>query len=222
MKLTLKVRRLTESGMMIALATAISFVCSLIPVPPFNFPFGGGITIAGMLPIILIAYLYGTRWGLLTGFVYSLIQMLLGHATVSSLFLPVEEGGMQLGAALLICAIDYIVAYTALGLGGIFRKRLSPVKALVLGSIVALATRYLCHIVSGAVFYGVWAEWFFTLDGIYETIGKGILDTFHGSSLSILYSVVYNGCYMIPEMIITPAVAAIIWRIPVLKNRTLA
>ncbi|MBR5615818.1 MAG: energy-coupled thiamine transporter ThiT, partial [Clostridia bacterium] len=207
---------------MIALATAISFVCSLIPVPPFNFPFGGGITIAGMLPIILIAYLYGTRWGLLTGFVYSLIQMLLGHATVSSLFLPVEEGGMQLGAALLICAIDYIVAYTALGLGGIFRKRLSPVKALVLGSIVALATRYLCHIVSGAVFYGVWAEWFFTLDGIYETIGKGILDTFHGSSLSILYSVVYNGCYMIPEMIITPAVAAIIWRIPVLKNRTLA
>ena len=222
MKLTLKVRRLTESGMMIALATAISFVCSLIPVPPFNFPFGGGITIAGMLPIILIAYLYGTHWGLLTGFVYSLIQMLLGHATVSSLFLPVEEGGMQLGAALLICAIDYIVAYTALGLGGIFRKRLSPVKALVLGSIVALATRYLCHIVSGAVFYGVWAEWFFTLDGIYETIGKGILDTFHGSSLSILYSVVYNGCYMIPEMIITPAVAAIIWRIPVLKNRTLA
>ena len=222
MKLTLKVRRLTESGMMIALATAISFVCSLIPVPPFNFPFGGGITIAGMLPIILIAYLYGTRWGLLTGFVYSLIQMLLGHATVSSLFLPVEEGGMQLGAALLICAIDYIVAYTALGLGGIFRKRLSPVKALVLGSIVALATRYLCHIVSGAVFYGVWAEWFFTLDGIYETIGKGILDTFHGSSLSILYSVVYNGCYMIPELIITPAVAAIIWRIPVLKNRTLA
>ena len=43
-------------------------ICSLIPVPPFNFPFGGGITIAGMLPIILIAYLYGTRWGLLHRF----------------------------------------------------------------------------------------------------------------------------------------------------------
>lgn len=222
MKLTLKVRRLTESGMMIALATAISFVCSLIPVPPFNFPFGGGITIAGMLPIILIAYLYGTRWGLLTGFVYSLIQMLLGHATVSALFLPVEEGGMQIGAALLICAIDYVIAYTVLGLGGIFRKYMSPVKALVFGSIVALATRYLCHIVSGAVFYGLWAEWFFTLDGIYEVVGKSILDTFHGNALSILYSLVYNGCYMIPEMIITPAVAAIVWRIPVLKNRTLA
>ena len=84
------IRRLTESGMMVALATIISFVCSLIPVPPFNFPFGGGITIAGMLPIVLVAYLYGTRWGLLTGFVYSLIQMLLGHSTVAGLFLPVE------------------------------------------------------------------------------------------------------------------------------------
>ncbi|MBQ7398586.1 MAG: energy-coupled thiamine transporter ThiT [Clostridia bacterium] len=222
MKLTLKVRRLTESGMMIALATAISFVCSLIPVPPFNFPFGGGITIAGMLPIILIAYLYGTRWGLLTGFVYSLIQMLLGHSTVSSLFLPVEEGGMQLSAALLICVIDYVIAYTALGLGGVFRKPLNPVKALVLGSVVALATRYLCHIISGAIFYGAWAEWFFTLEGIYETIGKGILENVKGGSLALLYSIIYNGCYMIPEMIITPAVAAIIWRIPVLKNRTLA
>ena len=86
MKLTNKITRLTESSMMIALATAISFICSLIPVPPFNFPFGGGITIAGMLPIILIAYFYGTRWGLLTAFVYSLVQLLLGHATVASLF----------------------------------------------------------------------------------------------------------------------------------------
>ena len=217
MKLTLKVRRLTESGMMIALATAISFVCSLIPVPPFNFPFGGGITIAGMLPIILIAYLYGTRWGLLTGFVYSLIQMLLGHSTVSSLFLPVEEGGMQLSAALLICVIDYVIAYTALGLGGIFRKRLSPVKALVLGSIVALATRYLCHIISGAIFYGAWAEWFFTQEGFYS-IGSFIVDHFSGAALSVIYSVFYNGLYMVPEILITAIAAAAVSPIPAIKK----
>jgi thiamine transporter len=222
MKLTLKVRRLTESGMMIALATAISFICSLIPVPPFNFPFGGGITIAGMLPIVLIAYLYGTRWGLLTGFVYSLIQMLLGHSTVASLFLPVEEGGMQLYAALLICVIDYVLAYTVLGLGGVFRKRMTSVKALVLGSVVALSARYVCHIVSGAVFYGAWAEWFFTLEGIYETIGKGILDNFSYGSLALIYSAVYNGCYMIPEIIITPIISMIVLRIPNFKSRELA
>ncbi|MBO5898722.1 MAG: energy-coupled thiamine transporter ThiT [Clostridia bacterium] len=219
---TARARRLTESGMMVALATVISFVCSLIPVPPFNFPFGGGITIAGMLPVILVAYLYGTRWGLLTGFVYSLIQMLLGHSTVAGLFLPVDEGGMQLWAALLICFIDYILAYTVLGLGGIFRKKMTAGKALVLGCVVALAARYLCHIVSGAIFYGAWAEWFFTLDGIYNWIGRAVLETFHGGSLALLYSVVYNGCYMIPEMIITPLVAVLVLRIPVLHKRTLA
>jgi thiamine transporter len=95
-------------------------------------------------------------------------------------------------------------------------------KALVLGCVVALAARYLCHIVSGAIFYGAWAEWFFTLDGIYEMIGKGILATFQGNMLALLYSVVYNGCYMIPEMILTPLVAAFVWRIPALKNRELA
>jgi thiamine transporter len=208
--------------MMVALATVISFVCSLIPVPPFNFPFGGGITIAGMLPVILVAYLYGTRWGLLTGFVYSLIQMLLGHSTVAGLFLPVEEGGMQVWAALLICFIDYILAYTVLGLGGLFRKKMTAGKALVLGCVVALAARYLCHIVSGAIFYGAWAEWFFTLDGIYNWIGRAVLETFRGGSLALLYSVVYNGCYMIPEMIITPIVAVLVLRIPVLRKRTLA
>ena len=217
---TARARRLTESGMMVALATVISFVCSLIPVPPFNFPFGGGITIAGMLPVILIAYLYGTRWGLLTGFVYSLIQMLLGHSTVAGLFLPVEEGGMQVWAALLICFIDYILAYTVLGLGGLLRKKMTATKALVLGCVVALAARYLCHIVSGAIFYGALAEWFFTLEGIYEWIGRAVLDTFSGGSLALLYSVVYNGCYMIPEMIITPLVAVLVLRIPVLRKRT--
>ena len=214
-----RIRRLTESGMMIALATVVSFLCSLIPVPPFNFPFGGGITIAGMLPIVLVAYFYGTKWGLLTGLVYSLIQMMLGHSTVASLFLPVEEGGMQIWAALTVCLVDYVLAYTALGLGGLFRGKGTPRRSLVLGCLVALGARFVCHIVSGTVFYGAWAEWFFTLDGIYNLFGKTILDTFTGNTLSVIYSTVYNGCYMIPEMIITPVVALLVLRIPMIKRR---
>ncbi len=217
-----RIRRLTESSMMVALATVISFVCSLIPVPPFNFPFGGGITIAGMLPIVLIAYYYGTKWGILTGFVYSLIQMLLGHNTVAGLFLPVADGGMVIWKALIVCLTDYILAYTALGLGGLFRKKFSAGKALVLGCIVALGTRYFCHIVSGAIFYGAWAEWFFG-DAIgHLAIAQKILQTFRGASLSIIYSVVYNGCYMIPEMILTPLVGLLVLRIPLFKNKVLA
>jgi len=221
--LSARVRRLTESGMMIALATVISFVCSLIPVPPFNFPFGGGITIAGMLPIILIAYLYGTRWGLLTGFVYSLIQMLLGHSTVVGLFTPDSDSYMgSIAIAITICLIDYILAYTVLGFGSIFRKKMSPIKALVLGSILALTLRYVCHIVSGAIFYGAWAEWFFG-DAIGQlAVSRWVLNTFSGNSLALLYSVVYNGCYMIPEMIITPIIALLVLRIPPLKRRMMA
>ena len=76
MKSSFQTRRLTTSAMMIALATVIAFVCGLITF--LNFPFGGGITIASMLPIVLISYFYGIRWGLLSGFTYSIIQMLLG------------------------------------------------------------------------------------------------------------------------------------------------
>ena len=212
-------RRLTESAMMIALSTVISFVCSLIPVVPFNFPFGGGITVAGMLPVILIGYLYGTRWGLLTAFSYSLIQMLLGHSTVSALFLPIEEGGMPIFSALLICAIDYIFAYTVLGLGGLFKKYTKPGKALLFGTLLATGARYICHIVSGTIFYGAWAQWFFEQPGIYDLIGQRVLETFHGAGLSVIYSVVYNGCYMIPEMILTSVCALLVLRIPAIRKR---
>ena len=120
MKQSFQVRRLTLSGMMLALATVIAFVCGLIPV--LNFPFGGGITIASMLPIVLISYMYGIRWGLLTGFAYSIIQVLLGHGTVAALFTPGDDSYMGIRNAILICLIDYVLAYTVLGLGGLFRR----------------------------------------------------------------------------------------------------
>ena len=126
---------------------------------------------------------------------------------------------MQLWMALCVCFIDYILAYTALGLGGLFRKNMSCAEGLVLGCIDALGVRYLCHIVSGALFYGEWAEWFFTLEGIYELLGKSVLETFDGGALALLYSVVYNGCYMIPEIIITPLVSLLLLRIPSVRKR---
>ena len=74
MKSSFQTRRLTTSAMMIALATVIAFVCGLIPF--LNFPFGGGITIASMLPLVLISSSYGIRWALLSGFTSRIIHML--------------------------------------------------------------------------------------------------------------------------------------------------
>ena len=206
---------ITLSAIMIAFAISISAICSAVPF--LNLPFGGGFTIASMLPIIIVAYMYGTRWGLLTAFVYSIMQMLLGFNTVSSFFLP-GDSQMLWYRAVIVCLIDYVLAYTVLGFGGIFRKRFSTGKALCIGSVFAILLRYIAHIVSGAIFFGTWAEWFFTQDG-FPAWGQAILDTFSGDALATVYSIIYNGTYMIPEIIITAVVACFVTRIPQIKMR---
>lgn len=202
--------RLVESALLIAIAAVLELVSKTLGL---ELPFGGTITLASMFPIVLIAYKYGTKWGLLSGFTYSLVQMLLGAKTVSAMFLPGDDQ-MVLWQAICICLLDYVLAYTLLGLGGIFKGKFKkPAAELALGAFVALLLRYLVHIVSGAIFYGAYAEWFFTQEGFYS-IGEKILGTFSGSSLAIAYSIFYNGLYMVPEIILTTVVAAILGSVP--------
>ena len=207
-----KIKRLVLTAMMLAIATVIAFVCSLIPF--LNFPFGGGITICSMLPIILISYIYGVKWGLFTGVTYSIIQMMLGYGTVGALFTPTDEAYMGIVNALVICLIDYVLAYTSLGLGGLFRNKFeNKGLALCLGSIVAITVCYAFHVLSGFIFYGAWAEWFFEQPEN-AWIGEKVLAIFSGNSLALVYSIFYNGLYMIPEIIITAVFAVIISRVP--------
>lgn len=202
--------RLVESALLIAIAAVLELISKALGL---ELPFGGTITLASMFPIVLIAYKYGTKWGLLSGFTYSLVQMLLGAKTVSAMFLPGDDQ-MVLWQAICICLLDYVLAYTLLGLGGIFKGKFKkPAAELALGAFVALLLRYLVHIVSGAIFYGAYAEWFFTQEGFYS-IGERILGTFSGSSLAIAYSIFYNGLYMVPEIILTTVVAAILGSVP--------
>ena len=202
--------RLVESALLIAIAAVIELISKALGL---ELPFGGTITLASMFPIVLIAYKYGKKWGLLSGFTYSLVQMLLGAKTVSAMFLPGDDQ-MVLWHAICICLLDYVLAYTLLGLGGIFKGKFKkPAAELALGAFVALLLRYLVHIVSGAIFYGAYAEWFFTQEGFYS-IGEKILGTFSGSSLAIAYSIFYNGLYMVPEIILTTVVAAILGSVP--------
>jgi len=203
--------------MLITLGTVISFVCELIPF--LNLPFGGTITICSLLPIVIISWMYGLGWGFGSAFVYSLLQMLIGMKTVAALFIPDSDSYMGLGAAILIILIDYVIAFTSVGIAGIFRGMKNKTLALVLGSIVGTVLCYLFHVLSGAIFYGAWAEWFFT-DTIVKdwSISKSIMENFSGTSLSVLYSFVYNGCYMIPEIIITAIGAAAVSSLPQIKK----
>ena len=212
-------QRLTTSAVMLALAMVLAMVCALIPF--LNLPFGGGFTVASMLPVVIISYMYGMKWGFFSAAIYSVIQVVMDlylgkGSTLIALFMPNSEDYMGIGAAIAILIIDYLVAYTLLGFGGAFRKMKNKTLALTLGVVLALSLRYLAHIVSGYIFYGAWAEWFFTQDNFYA-IGGWILDTFSGEGLAIIYSIFYNGLYMIPEIIITAVAAVIVSRLPVIK-----
>ena len=213
-------QRLTTSAVMLALAVILAMVCALIPF--LNLPFGGGFTIASMLPIVIVSYMYGIKWGMFTSAVYSVLQIVMDlylgkGSTIMALFMPNSDDFMGYTAAVAILIIDYIIAYSVLGLGGIFRKKIkNKTLALSLGVVLALSLRYIAHIASGFIFYGAWAEWFFSQENFYS-IGGWILNSFSGKGLALVYSVFYNGLYMIPEIIITTVAALGISRLPVIK-----
>ena len=207
-----KTRRLTESAMLLALAVMLELAAKMF-IP--EMPFGGQVTLAGMLPVVLISYRHGMRWGFVASFAYALLEMALGAKTVSAAFLPGYFGnGAMILNALCMCLLDYVAAFTVLGLGGIFRSRIeNRGKALACGSLVALGSRYLCHILSGYILFSGYAEWYFTQEG-FPAWGSWLVENLPPVALGVIYSVVYNGMFMIPEMVITAVAALAVAKIP--------
>ena len=205
-------RRLTESAMLLSLAVVLDVISKMF-IPPMTF--GGQVTLASMLPVVLIGYRYGVRWGMASGFCYGLIQMALGGGTVAAAFQPgfFGEGRMILNA-FLMCGLDYLLAYSLLGLAGVFRHVIStPGLALMLGTVTAMTARYLAHVASGYLLFSGWAVWFFTQEG-FPAWGAVLVETLSPEMLGLAYSVVYNGMYMVPETILTAIAAALIARVP--------
>ena len=160
--------KLTESAMMITIAALLS-MAKLI-----DMPYGGSVTLASMLPLVIIAYRHGTGWGILTGFAYGAVQMALGVKNFS--YIPSEFTYIAT-----MVLTDYLVAFAVLGFGGIFRRLCRQQStALALGSVLVSILRYACHVVSG---WTVWAS-------------------FDMSKAGLLYSLAYNATYMLPEMLI--------------------
>ena len=159
---------LTECSLMIALATVLSTF------PLFEMPYGGSITLASFVPIVVVAYRHGARCGLGTAAVASVIQMLLGLKNFS--YFTTWQSLVALAL------FDYVLAFTVFGLSGCFRRLLKNQSlAVVTGTLFASIVRYICHVISGAT---VWA-------------GLSI-----PTEAALLYSLSYNATYMIPETII--------------------
>ncbi len=205
-------KRLTESAMLLALAIVLELVSKAI-IP--DSPFGGQVTLVSMLPVVLVSYRYGVKWGLVTGVCYALIEMLIGVKNVTAAFQPGTFGdGVMILNAMAMCTLDYLLAFTSLGLGGCLRNRVkNPGLALMGGSLIALGCRYVCHILSGYILYGAWAEWFFTQEG-FPAWGAKLVEALSPNVLALVYSVVYNGIYMIPELILTAVASLLIAKVP--------
>ena len=182
-----KIRALCECAIMLALSVVLSYIKFL------SLPFDGSITLFSMLPVCLVAIKYGWKWGLGTAFCFSWFQILQGGVFGWGL-----TPAMLIGSLLL----DYIIAYTVLGLAGIFRK--NGYLGMLGGITMVCALRFFVHFLAGVILWANFEQ--------FEAFGKVIQDS------PALYSICYNGVYMLPETILTVAVAAIVLKIPQIKR----
>ena len=207
-----KTKRLIESAMLLAVAIVLELVSKMF-IPEQTF--GGQITVVSMLPVVLISYRYGMKWGFVASFTYAVLEMAIGMKTVSSAFLPGFFGDdAMIFNAIIMCLLDYVVAFSVLGLGGIFRNRIKkPGVSLMCGSLVALGARFLTHILSGYILFATWAEYYFTQEG-FPAWGAQLVEALSPAGLGWIYSIVYNGIYMVPELVFTAIASVLIARIP--------
>ncbi|MBQ8027700.1 MAG: energy-coupled thiamine transporter ThiT [Clostridia bacterium] len=195
---TEKTKRLALSGIFIALATVLSFI------KVFEWPFGGSITACSMLPLAMLAYTYGTGWGLLCGFVHGILQAVLG-ATMSQAF-----AGQNAGSVIAIIIIDYLVAFSVIGFAGMLKGKIkNHTAAFTLGTVIGIFMRYIAHVVSGYIFYRSYADWFFG-EIMVNDFSAMLTQKCNPELLGLIYSIIYNAAYMIPELIITCIAAAIV------------
>lgn len=179
--------RLVLSAVMIALATVLSLI------KLFPLPLGGSVTLCSMLPILLIGYKYGPKWGVFTGFVYSVIQLLLDSGMLASF------AGMHWQSTVGSIFLDYLIAFSALGLAGIYGKGFFR---LLLGMTTAVVIRFISHVISGIVIFYAYA---FDSSSFPKNLAflRGHV---------VLYSVVYNGMYLLPDLILCLVVGAILYK----------
>jgi len=172
---------IAEVAVFTALAYLLDFVAGIVSLR--IWPQGGSISIA-MVPIFLIAYRWGIKGGLLTGFLLGFLQFILGFSQVYTIVQGI---------------IDYFIAFTVVGSAGIFAPAIKKsineqnnvkwMAYVISGAFLGSALRYFCHVISGIAFFGEYAP--------------------KGQPVAI-YSLLYNGTYMLPNFIISATITIVL------------
>ncbi|WP_051353095.1 energy-coupled thiamine transporter ThiT [Thalassobacillus devorans] len=160
---------MVEVAIFAALATLLDFI------PIFKMPQGGSVSLA-MVPVFLIAFRWGIKGGLLTGLLYGIFQIVVGQAYILT---PVQA------------VIEYGLAFTLLGLAGIFAHTVKQslinhntkkfFTYVTLGILLGSTLRFIGHFIAGVVFFAEYTD----AENIW------------------VYSLVYNASYMVPAAIIS-------------------
>ena len=168
-----KIAILSEGALCVALSQVLSWLVI------FRMPQGGSVTLE-IVPLIVFAWRRGVRWGCGAGALFGLLHLMLGGYIVH----PVQA------------LLDYPLAYTAIGLAGLWRKNLS---GMVAGLTMAGVVQFASHVYAGVVFFS-------------EYVPAGMNPW--------LYSVIYNGSFLAPKLVISVIAAWILWnRLEKLTNK---
>ena len=173
--------RICESAVLIALSVALSFVKIEIGA------FGGSIDFV-MIPLFIIAFRNGVSYGVASGLVFGFIKCLIG-------------GGIGWGIPSVL--LDYVLAYGAVGIAGLFKNKFWAVE---ISTFLGCLARFAIHFISGVTIYMITVPT--------EITGIG---TFANP---VIYSIVYNAVYMLPNTIIAIVVMALL-RYPLKKIKTI-
>ena len=173
---------LVEVAVFAALAVLLDYVSSIISLR--IWPQGGSVSIA-MVPIFIMAFRWGLKGGLTTGFLLGALQLVVTQPWIAT---PVQA------------FIDYFVAFTVVGVAGIFAGVVQQQFAegektkangyIIAGVLLGSTLRFLCHFATGIIFFGMYAP---------------------EDQPIALYSFLYNGSYMLPSAIICGVVVVALY-----------
>lgn len=168
----LKLRALCEGAVLVALAQVLGYI------KLFELPQGGAVCLS-MMPIFIYCARWGFGAGMLASFAFSILQLLL-------------DGAYAWGWQSILG--DYVVAYTVLGLAGLFAKEKN---GFFIGSAVGSLARFIVHYLVGV---WVWGEY--------------MPESFFGMTMTTpwLYSALYNGSYMLLDLAFCLLLGWLLWK----------
>lgn len=168
----LGVRVLCEGGILLALALVLNAL------KLYTLPNGGSISLE-MLPVFIFAIRWGTGWGCIMGFALGLISMII-------------DGGIAISWQSLL--LDYLLAFTPLGLCGLFRGR---EYGIFPGAVLGAFVRFLVHYYSGITIYAIVAP-------------TELFSVTYTSPW--MYSLIYNGSYMLIDTVLCLVILGLLYK----------